>query len=188
MAMRRRALLLFFFLFLLSCAAPACVREGAAVLAPVDTAELGDAGPPSALLIAATPPLAHDQCTARLRASTIKTAEGCTLDERISKNNGVLLYPCSGDGPFEAVFGEHRFSGTVSAGILQLALTTELDWDDGCHWETQQAIRGEWRRDHDRDRKPAKLVWTYEEHPVNGVGCFGSCKARADVELDELTQ
>jgi hypothetical protein len=178
----------------LALTAPACVRQGPPVVAPVDTAEVGDAAPVVPLTVGAMPPPGRDQCTARLRAAPIKTNEGCQLDERISKNNGVLVFPCSGTGELEAVFGEHHFRGTISAGgapastagsgTLQLTLDTELDWDDGCHWETQQAIRGEWRR----EGKHPKLVWTYDEHPVRGTGCFGACKARADIEIDELAQ
>lgn len=182
--MRLAHALLFFALpVAASLTATACARQGPPVLAPVETAEIGDAGATAALTIA--PPLpSRDQCSARLRAAPIKTNEGCTLDERISKGNGVLVFPCSGAGEVEAVFGEHRFRGTVNGSNVQLQLTTELDWDDGCHWETQQAIRGEWRR----EGKHPKLVWTYEEHPVSGTGCFQACKAKADIEVDELTQ
>lgn len=166
----------------------ACVREGPPVVAAVDIAEVGDAGA-TPIVIASPPPAgSRTQCTARLRAMPIKTNEGCTLDERISKGSGTLVFPCSGEGEFEAVFGEHRFRGTASNGTLHLTLRTELDWDDGCHWETQQALRGTWSPPgRDASRAP-KLVWTYEEHAVSGTGCFASCKARADVELDELTQ
>jgi hypothetical protein len=165
-------------------AAPACVRQGAPVVAPVEIADVGDAGPARPLVVVAPPAAPQGRCTARLRASPIKTNAGCTLDERISKGDGVLLFPCSGSGELEAIFGEHHFRGVVTGDSLHLRLTTELDWDDGCHWETQQSIRGEWRREGPRP----KLLWTYEEHPVQGTACFGACKARADIELDELTQ
>jgi hypothetical protein len=163
----------------------ACMREGAAVVAPVEvTIENGDAGA-APLVVSAPPPAARDRCTARLRAAAIKTKEGCTLDERISQGNGTLLYPCSGDGPVEAIFGEHRFQGRVSEGALTLALTTELDWQDGCHWETKQAIRGELKRE--AGTHP-KLLWTYSEAPVTGTSCFGSCRATAEIEPDELSR
>lgn len=170
----------------------ACVREGAVVVAPIDVADVGDAGPAPLLVVVAVPsppslPSAHDRCTARLRAATIKTNPGCTLDERISQGDGVLSFPCAGIGELEATFGEHHFRGTtVNAGTVHLQLTTELDVDDGCHWETQQSIRGEWRRE-GRDGKPSKLVWIYSEQPVQGTGCFGSCTARAEIEVDALT-
>lgn len=159
----------------------ACVREGAPVVAPLEI-DTGDAGPTAALVIVPAPvPVQREQCTARLRAAPISTGAGCTLDERISHGNGALVYPCTGDGPVEAVFGEHRFVGKMTDTDLVLALTTELDWDDGCHWETQQGIRGKLRR----QGKP-KLLWSYTESPVRGSSCFGSCKATAEIEVDEL--
>jgi len=168
---------------LASVATTACVREGAAVVAPVDvTIERADGGASAPLVVSAPPPMQRDRCSARLRASPIKTKEGCTLDERISYGNGTLLYPCSGDGPVEAVFGEHRFQGRLTDSTVALALTTELDWEDGCHWETKQAIRGDLKRE---PGKHPKLVWTYSEAPVTGTGCFGSCRATADIEADE---
>jgi hypothetical protein len=163
--------------------APACMRQGPAVVAPVEvTADGTDAGA-TPLFVTAPPPPGRDRCTARLRASTIKTKEGCTLDERLSHGNGTLLYPCTGDGPVEAVFGEHRFVGRITEGNVVLALTTELDWEDGCHWETKQAIRGEWKR----EAKHPKLSWSYSEAPVTGTGCLGSCRATADIDIDDLT-
>lgn len=166
---------------------PACVREGAPVVAAVDIAEV-DAGA-TPLVIAPRPPVSsRSQCTATLRAMPIKTDEGCTLDERISKGNGTLVFPCSGEGELEAVFGEHHFRGAARNGTLHLTLHTELDWDDGCHWETLQSLRGDWARGGRDGGRAPKLVWTYEEHAVSGTGCFASCEARADVEVDELTQ
>ena len=170
-----------------ACALPiaACNREGAPPVAPVEsTSDTSDAGPPAALFISAPPPVGRDRCTARISAGVIKTGANCTLDERISKGNGTLLYPCSGEGPVEAVFAEHRFEGRLSEGSITLALTTELDWEDGCHWETKQTMRGDWKR----DAKKQKLSWSYSERPVTGSSCFGQCVARADVEVDELSQ
>ncbi len=162
-----------------------CVREGAAVLAPVDvTIESADGGPSAPLVVSAPPPAPRDRCTTRLRVAPIKTKDGCTLDERISHGNGTLFYPCSGEGPAEAVFGEHRFVGRLADGTMSLALTTELDWEDGCHWETKQSIRGELKRE---PGKRARLVWSYSEAPVTGTSCFGSCRATADIDADELT-
>lgn len=176
------ALLLSFPVVALSVLAPACLREGQPVVAPVELVDIGDAGPSPALAVI-VPSAPRGGCSARLRASPIATKDGCTLDERISKGDGILHFPCSGTGELEAVFGEHRFRGTVAGDELHLVLKTELDWDDGCHWETEQAIRGSWRP----DGGAAKLVWTYKEHPVRGTSCFGSCTARAVIELDEVT-
>ena len=163
--------------------AVACVREGAPPVAPVEAADIGDAGPTSALVIVPPTATPHDQCSARLRAQTIQTNPGCTLDERISHGNGTLLYPCAGDGVVEAIFGEHRFVGKLSDKTMSLTLTTELDWEDGCHWETKQALRGTWSRD---SKQSPRLVWSYTERPVSGTGCYGSCIAKADLDVDEM--
>jgi len=163
----------------------ACVREGATVVAPVDvTIDNADGGASAPLVVTAPPPAQRDRCSAHLRAAPIKTKEGCTLDERISHGSGTLFFPCSGDGPVEAVFGEHRFQGRLTETTVSLALTTELDWEDGCHWETKQSIRGELKRE---SGKHPKLVWTYSEAPVSGTSCFGSCRATADIDADELS-
>jgi hypothetical protein len=168
----------------------ACVREGPPVVAPVDISiESADAGAGAAspLVISAPPPIARDRqqrCTALLHASPIKTNPGCSLDERISRGNGTLFYPCSGDGPVEAVFGEHTFEGKVTDKSLVLALTTEPDWNDGCHWEAKQGLRGDWNRE---TAKPAKLAWTYREQPVSGTGCLGACRATADIEIHDVS-
>ena len=166
----------------LAALAPACMREGAAVVAPVEvTIDNGDGGAAMPLVIAA-PPIAtdRDRCTAVLRAATIKTNPGCTLDERLSHGNGTLLYPCAGDGPVEAIFGEHHFNGKITESAVTLALGTELDWEDGCHWETKQVILGSWKRD---AKKRPRLSWSYSEAPVSGTGCYGSCTATADIEV-----
>jgi hypothetical protein len=113
-------------------------------------------------------------------ASKIRTPSNCQLDERLTRGPGTLTFPCSGeDGEAEGVFGEHHFVGTIASGTLSLDLTTELDWDDGCHWETRQGIRGDFR-----EGKRSKLSWTYSERPVAGTKCAGSCKAQADIEIE----
>ena len=97
-----------------------------------------------------------------------------------------MLFPCSGTGVVEAAFGEHRFDGSMNDGTMVLNLTTEIDWEDGCHWQTKQRIRGELRRE-GKDAKSTKLSWTYSEAPVSGSGCYGACKASTDIVADEIT-
>lgn len=176
----------------------ACVREGTAVVAPVEvTIENGDGGPAMPLVIAppSSLPTDRDRCTAVLRAQAIKTNPGCTLDERLSHGNGTLLYPCVGDGTVEAIFGEHHFLGRINESAVTLALGTELDWEDGCHWETKQVILGSWNRagagasgasgtggTTSTKRRP-RLSWSYSEAPVTGSNCYGSCTATADIEI-----
>ena len=162
--------------------ASACVREGAPVVAPVEiaVANLGDAGPVPVVVGSPKPSSSNNRCSAALEVAPIKTGSGCTLDERVSAGSGLLRYPCQGDGAVEAVFKEHRFQGVVNDGNYLLDLTTEIDWEDGCHWETKQRIAGEWRR----EGRSTKLVWTYSEGPVSGTGCYGACKASADITVE----
>jgi hypothetical protein len=163
--------------------AAACARKGAPPVAPVEVvvADLGDAGATIPVASAPSIAIARDRCSARLTADTIRTGAGCTLDERLSKEVGVLLYPCSGSGFVEAVFGEHRFDGSMNDGSMVLNLTTEIDGEDGCHWQTKQRIRG----DLPGHGKNEKLAWTYSETPTTGSGCYGSCKATADIDVEE---
>ncbi len=170
--------------------ATACAREGAPVLAPVEvTIENGDGGAmPLVISGPSSPAIDREHCTAVLRSATIKTNPGCTLDERISHGNGTLHYPCNGDGPVEAVFGEHHFLGNITETSVALTLGTELDWEDGCHWETKQAILGSnWKREGNAPttakRRLPHLIWSYSEAPVTGTNCYGSCTATADIEV-----
>ena len=155
--------------------ATACLREGAPPVAPVDVsvADVPDSG---ALALSAPSASGKERCTAKLSPSPIETGSGCTLDERISKGSGTLQFPCNGSGPAAAVFGEHRFEGTITDGGIALDLTTELDWEDGCHWQTKQHIRGELHG--------GTIAWTYTEAPIHGTGCYGSCKASAEIEVE----
>ncbi len=157
----------------------ACGREGAPPLVPVDVAvgkvHMDSLDNDSRAAVGA------ERCTARLVPDAIDTGAGCTLDERLSKGSGVLHYPCSGSGAADAIFGEHRFAGTITDGSLALHLTTEIDWEDGCHWRTEQDLRGEIRGDE------RNLRWTYSEGPVSGLRCYGSCDATADIEVADTT-
>lgn len=166
--------------FLVSAAA-ACVREGAPPVAPVEVA-IADLGDAAVATVTGSPPpsSSNNRCSAVLEVAPIKTGSGCTLDERVSAGSGLMHYPCHGDGAVDALFKEHRFQGNVNDGSYVLDLTTEIDWEDGCHWETKQRIAGEWRR----DARTTKLVWTYTEGPVSGTGCYGACKASADITVE----
>lgn len=127
--------------------------------------------------VTTAPEAASRRCKARLVALDIDTGDGCFLDERISKSDGVLVYPCDGDGAVEAVFGEHRFQGEANGGRVTLSLTTELDWDeDHCRWQSQQKISGEIGMH--------ELAWSYVDRPIKGEQCSGSCTARAAIEID----
>ncbi|MDB4942952.1 MAG: hypothetical protein JWP97_2486 [Labilithrix sp.] len=156
----------------------ACLREGAPPVAPVDVA-VSDVAPSARGKASDTAGgAAKDRCTARLTTDSIDTGATCTLDERLSKGPGTLVYPCSGTGPAEARFGEHRFEGTATDGAIALTLVTEIDWEDGCHWQTKQRLGGDIH-----GARP--LAWTYTEAPVSGTSCYGTCKASAEVVVED---
>ncbi len=165
-------------LLLLLLALVACMREGSPPVVPLEIAvtELPDGGKGASFASSASPASQHE-CKVHLRASPLTTASGCTIDEQISKGDGVLTYPCSGDGKAAATFGEHHFEGEIRQGVLKLALTLDVDWQDGCQWETHQAIRGAWK-----EGRPDALTWTYIEEVKQGTGCYGACKAQAEIE------
>lgn len=122
----------------------------------------------------------HDparRCTMEIVAETIRTNPQCSLDERISAGPGELVYPCVGDGPAEISFAEHRFEGNVSQGALSLQLRTEVDWGDGCLWESNQSIMGPLVT----DASKLSLYWTYMESPVSGTNCATACRASARI-------
>jgi hypothetical protein len=126
-------------------------------------------------------------CSFRLVAGQInKTSPSCYLDEHVSDGPGLLHYPCSGDGPAEAVFGEHHYMGHVSHGQLELSLSTELDWDDGCRWGTQAAISGTVATGTGgagASNAPTVLSWDYLDRVIRGSDCSGVCRARTSIRV-----
>ena len=116
-----------------------------------------------------------NRCDARVNAGKIRTGASCQLDEQLSQGTLTLRYPCNGDGPAELTVGEHVYSGSLLQGRLSLELTTELDWDDACHWETHQTITGMLRA--------GTLRWAYAEKPVRGQNCFAACTASAELKI-----
>lgn len=181
--MRARSLLLLLFCSVLS-AAPlaACERVGPPPNAPV---ELDTPMPDAGLTIApldgaARDPSESSRCTMVLVADNIQTPPSCELDERISHGAGLLSFSCSGDGFAEARFQDHVFEGNIVSNRLHLTLVSEIDWEDGCRWESRQSIEG--------DVRAMTLSWTYSERPVSGASCNGACRARAEIIIHrELT-
>lgn len=173
----RAALLLGLGLATSALALAACSTVGAPPNVPVESvnvatldASAGPVAPPSR-----TAAEDRSRCDMRIALSgRIRTGASCQLDEQISKSPGRLRYPCNGDGPVDLDVGSHRYTGSLVGGKVQLELTTELDWDDGCHWETHQTVTGALRG--------STLRWTYSEKPVRGQSCFASCTATADMK------
>lgn len=145
-----------------------------------------DAKPPEVPVELSVPPIGKapvekppepakiETCHAIVMANTIaKSSYGCVIDEQISKHQGILTYPCTGNGDAEATFGEQVYSGRIHDGELDLEAKTELEWPgDGCRWGTTANIRGP------VTANPGNhLAWTYKDYVVRGTACSGSCTA-----------
>lgn len=160
----------------LALALPSCTPSGAPPVVPVEVIALDkmDGGAP--FVTSARGASDDKRCEARVSLNgRIRTGATCQLDEQISHGAGRMRYPCTGDGPVEVEFGSHRFAGSLLSGRVSLELTTELDWDDHCHWETRQTMAGMLRGN--------TLRWSYTEKPVQGTGCFAACTASADIRV-----
>lgn len=152
--------------------------------APVDLTitPIGSAAP-IAIASSVTEAHAGGICSLSLRAARIdKSSPGCFLDEQITKSNGALRYPCSGDGPVEADFGEQRYKGSITGGNVELEFKTELDWQDGCRWGTTANISGQLTN---KGGVPTlkKLNWRYRDHVITGSACSGVCTAHSTFEV-----
>lgn len=114
-----------------------------------------------------------------------KSAPGCYLDEHVSEGTGGgrLVYPCSGDGPAEASFGPQRYAGRMDHGELELSVSTELDWEDGCRWGTDALIKGSVMNGSYGPPSHEKLVWTYRDRIVRGSACSGICTAKTSISV-----
>lgn len=148
-----------------------CVPEARPPEAPVDFA-VPPIGKTQAM--PAPGPPAVETCHAIILAGPLaKSSYGCVLDEHITKHQGILTYPCTGDGDAEAAFGEQLYTGRIQDGELDLEVKTEYEWSgDGCRWGTTSNIRG-------RVTAAGKLAWSYKEYTLRGQNCAGSCTATA---------
>ena len=125
------------------------------------------------------------RCSLRLVAGRIeKSSPGCYLDELVSKQAGLLHYPCAGDGPAEAEFGEQRYTGRVVGGEVELELSTELDWEDGCRWGTEAVITGALPKNGEPVAR--SFSWRYRDRVITGTDCSGVCTARTNIQVTSL--
>jgi hypothetical protein len=167
----------------------ACVRSRAhggeapvdVPIAPVSAVASGT----SARIVATASGASSRTCEVQLSALAIwKSAPGCYLDVNITDGPGTLTYPCRGDGPATAVFGgKQRYTGKLEGGVVDLSLTTELEWEDGCRWATTATVRGTLLK----DGKPARerLGWSYADRVIRGDSCSAECTARSAFEVSE---
>lgn len=146
-----------------------CAHDAKPPEAPVDFAI-----PPIGKVASPTPdePPKVESCHALLFANGIsKSSYGCVIEEQISKNQGILTYPCTGNGDAEAAFGEELYTGQIRDGELDLEVKNEFDWPgDGCRWGTTANIRG-------RVTTERQLSWSYRDYAVRGTACSGTCTA-----------
>lgn len=168
-------------LLLTSAASAACAARGTPVEAPVDLTIapiVADAGPQRH-----ASSTSDKQCVAELHAARVeKSSPGCVLDEQISLSTGYLRYPCTGDGPVEAYFGAHHYTGALLDGEVELTLDTELDWEgDHCRWGTRALIKG--RLLANGRLSGQRLPWTYRDTVISGTNCSGACTARSSFQV-----
>ena len=62
-------------------------------------------------------------------------------------------------------------------GTLELKTSSELDYTDGCHWTSQQTIKGALAE--------KSLGWTYAESATGPTQCLPPCDATADIAIRE---
>ena len=161
----------------------ACNPAARAAETPIDlqVAPLSDIAGGSAINASAPAPKG-ERCMIPLSGGKIwKSSPGCYLDQHVTEVPGMLDVPCSGDGAAHAIFGDHRYIGRVTNGIVEVELEGELDWEDGCHWGTRASIKGTVQR----DEKPAqeRLAWTYLDRVISGNDCSGVCTARTAIDV-----
>jgi hypothetical protein len=143
-------------------------------------------GPAEVVIAPPSPPVgsaAPDPSPSRTCHATLVVREvapdhaTCFVDAKVAGHPGDLSYACNG-GPAEARFPGAVFRGTVVDGDLDVSLSTQFDWNDGCKWRSEQHLRGA--------VAPGKgsLEYTYTEAPLDGQeDCSSSCTARAQVEV-----
>jgi hypothetical protein len=167
----------------------ACAGSRRSVESPVDLAinPIGAEGGTTILTNGERSPSTKDgKCTLRLVAARIeKSSPGCYLDEHVSEGPGILHYPCSGDGPAEAVFNQQTYAGRMQGGDVELQTTTELDWEDGCKWGTDASISGNVLNRNEPSGR--RLTWTYRDRIVSGTGCSGLCTAKSTFDVRPMT-
>jgi hypothetical protein len=162
-----------------ACIAACAGARGAPLQAPIDLViaplPATDAGTANGSQMPGT-------CSVQLVAAKIqKSSPTCYLDERISRAPGALYYPCNGDGPAEAQFGDHRYVGRLTGGDVELTLSTELDWEDGCQWGTTAVISGTLVSKAEPATK--QLFWRYHDRILAGSNCSGVCTARTVIDV-----
>jgi hypothetical protein len=154
----------------------ACARSAVTAQTPVDLAI-----PPLTNADAGLQETKDGTCNLQLVATRIeKSSPGCYVDQKITEG-GLLRFPCKGDGPASADFGDHHYGGSIRGGEVSLEYDTELDWEDGCRWGTHASIKGAVM--HGGEPLLRRVSWDYADRVVKGDACSGACTARAAIDV-----
>jgi hypothetical protein len=168
------AVLLLHLLTLTACATRAPVVQAPVIERAAGASEVAN-GPTAE-------PEAAAKCSAKLVGGPIeKTPPSCYVDPHIREHAGLLTYPCSGDGPAEASFGEHQYKGHMTRGEVELVHESELEWeDDHCRWGIRAIIQGNVLTSLGATNG---LSWTYRDHVVRGTACSGVSNGKAILQV-----
>lgn len=155
------------------CFVPGTADPPPAAPTPVPVVVTAGAAPQPVAVAPAPGPGA--MCGATLWVSEMRrSSASCYVDEVVTRTPGTLRFPCAG-GDAEAVFGStSRFSGWARDGNVDVKITTDFSFSDGCRWRSVQLIQG--------NLASGQLAFTYRENPLEGQsGCASACTADAQV-------
>lgn len=105
--------------------------------------------------------------TLQMDSYSWRVAEGCTVDNLVSRMVGQLVYPCEG-GEATATFGPYRFVGRARKKAIYLQYQTDSSFPGGCMGVIVQQISG--------DRDSDTFSFSYNEVPEE-YGCAERCWA-----------
>ncbi len=137
---------------------------------------LGGSGPQSACNVAAQQQ-ADATCKLEVSIDTFMlSGSACWVDSPLKEGQpGELEFAC-GDGAAKLSFPSGVFTGTNKSCNLDLGLTTQFDFVDGCTWESDQKIVG---------HMEGQLTYSYSEKPIVGTQCASPCTVDAQLSLGQ---
>lgn len=108
----------------------------------------------------------------------------CATPLPTDEDEGILAFPCTGEGLAQATLGERRLEGPILAPRagrrrFDVREVRAVEHDDGCRWEVFESLMGEVAEDAATLDQP--LTWTHTERRLEGVGCRRACAVTAAV-------